>query len=325
MLGRMLGIGLFGGRVMLVDEATGEVRWAVQAHAGTQSTTCVASGRFLASSGGADENWKLWDAASGAVLMVGARHGTGACICEVDNFVHRLVQEGCPEVAHTAVIGDLAFSPCGRRFASGDLDGAVILWDIQTGGVEHRMQGHRHGVASLSFSADGERLACGCGDGSICIWEMTIGRLLRTIPRQSSVISMVNFSPTDSRALATLGHNLLRLVDVESGEMIKSFEAHVFLVFSPDGCTIATASAGGACDVLLVDVESGAVRLRLVGHLGYVSAATFSVEDGSTIASGSHDGTCKVWDSSTGALLRTIDVGDMICSVVSGRDWVRDT
>ena len=106
----------------------------------------------------------------------------------------------------------------------------------------------------------------------------------------------MNFSPTDSRTLATLGHDLVRLLDVDSGELVKSFEARVFSVFSPDGCTIATASADGARDVLLVDVESGAVRLRLVGHLGYVSTATFSGDDGSTLASGSHDGTCKVWD-----------------------------
>jgi len=191
-LGRMLGLGLYGGRVMLVDEATGEVRWAVQAHAGTHSTTCVASGRFLASLGSADANWRLWDAASGAVWMAGARHdGTGACICEVDNFVHGLVQEGCPVVAHTAVLGDLAFSPCGQRIASGDLSGAVIFWDAQTGAAEHRMEGHQHGVSSLSFSADGARLACGCGDGSVRIWDATTGGLLRTIPRHSSVYSMV--------------------------------------------------------------------------------------------------------------------------------------
>ena len=48
--------------------------------------------------------------------------------------------------------------------------------------------------------------------------------------------------------------------------------------------------------------------------------------DGSKFASGSNNGTCKVWDSSTGALLRTIDVlPNSRLSVSWGCDWVRDT
>ena len=73
----MLALGVDGGRVMLVDEATGAVKWAVQAHAGGNWRASVAmssDGRLVASVGLDDEHWKLWDAASGAVLRVGARH-----------------------------------------------------------------------------------------------------------------------------------------------------------------------------------------------------------------------------------------------------------
>ena len=52
--------------------------------------------------------------------------------------------------------------------------------------------------------------------------------------------------------------------------------------------------------------------------------AAFSV-DGSKLATGSDDGTCKVWDSSTGALLRTIELGFLNCTLSWGRDWVQDT
>jgi len=37
---------------------------------------------------------------------------------------------------------------------------------------------------------------------------------------------------------------------------------------------------------------------------------------------------CKVWDSSTGALFRMIELGSReagVCSTAWGRDWVRDT
>ena len=65
--------------------------------------------------------------------------------------------------------------------------------------------------------------------------------------------------------------------------------------------------------------------MTLVAHnLSPVSAASFSVGGGSKLATGSRDGTCNVWDSSTGDLLRTIELGAAICTVSWGRDWVRD-
>jgi WD40 repeat protein len=66
--------------------------------------------------------------------------------------------------------------------------------------------------------------------------------------------------------------------------------------------------------------------LELVGHGDIVLCVVLSV-DGSKIASGSHDGTCKVWDSSTGVLLHSFEARGKLTpfSVAWGRDWVRDT
>ncbi|KAJ1471005.1 hypothetical protein T484DRAFT_1845674 [Baffinella frigidus] len=62
----------------------------------------------------------------------------------------------------------------------------------------------------------------------------------------------------------------------------------------------------------------------IAGHESHVDCASFSVDGGSKLASGGNDGTCKVWDSSTGALLRTINVGAKVSFLASGRDWVQD-
>ena len=73
-MGGMLALGCEGGLVKLVDEKTGEVQWAVQAHSLTSRWTEVAispeNGRFVASVNGV----------SGAVHRVGgATHdGSGA-------------------------------------------------------------------------------------------------------------------------------------------------------------------------------------------------------------------------------------------------------
>jgi len=317
---------------MLVDEATGEVKWDVQAHAAENMDATAAAamspdGSFVASVGNLDQHWKLWDAANFAVHRVGGTHdGGGACICEVPDLGHPLVvQEGCPVLAHTAEIRALSFSPCGQRLATGGADHAVILWDAQTGQAEHRMPGHSDVVNAVSFSADGARLASGSRYSSVFVWDATSGALLRTIEHSlTSLLHCVQFSPTSNRTLATAGLDQISLWDVDSGERIRTVGGRYFAVFSPDGHTIATGSFP-ARNVHLVNAETGELVYRLVGHTGQIFAASFSVEDGSKLASGSADGTCRVWDSSTGALLRTIEVGARVFSVKWGRDWVRDT
>ena len=320
--------------MVLVDEATGKKRWEVQGHAGANSRRHVAmspNGRFVASVGYDEENWKLWDAANGAEWMTGARHdGTGGCSCTVNTK-----QEGCPVVAHTTGLRALAFSPCGQLLATGGYHGAVILWNIQTGGGERRMQGpgtRNLPVWSLSFSANGVWLASGSGDQTIRVWDVTTGALLRSIRDVGSF--WVAFSPSNSRMLASISSfstGQMALWDVALGHKIWKREGHgFFAVFYPDGRTIATGALNS--DVLLVNAESGEPRLTLGAPPSRwweqprrISAASFSVDHGSKLATASADGTCKVWDSSTGALLHKFNSGNCVMSVMWGRDWVRDT
>ena len=343
MLERMLALGARLGWVTLVDESTGEERWAVQAHAGqhagsliTDSTSVAMSpsGRLVASVGSKDENWMLSDAESGAVWMAGARHdGTGACVCEVNELGRRVVlQEECPAVAHTAGLTALAFSPCGHWLATGDSHGVVILWDAQTGEAEGRMQRGSQQIWSLSFSADGVRLAVsgrargGRGEESIHMWDVTTGALLCTW-EAGDVMSLVQFSPVNNSFLLSISlrYGEIQLWDVESGEMMRGFEGRRCAAFSQDGRTFSTVSNHSE-DVHIVDVETGAVRRALVGHQTSVGSACFAMDGTSRLVSVSGDGTCKVWAASTGALLRTMEVGDFpILSMSWGRDWVRDT
>ena len=75
---------------------------------------------------------------------------------------------------HTASVSSVAYSPDGKRLASGSgtwdatkrafVSGEVKLWDAQTGQELRTLKGHTAKVVSVAFSPDGKRLASGSGD-----------------------------------------------------------------------------------------------------------------------------------------------------------------
>ena len=124
----MLAVGSHGqGRVLLVDAATGIVRWKVESGRGMSGriyadvTKAIMSldGRFVASVNDFEENWKLWDAASGVLCMSGDRHdGTNRCTCTATrNGLRTSLDDGCPVRAHTTGLCAVAIS--GQRLATG--------------------------------------------------------------------------------------------------------------------------------------------------------------------------------------------------------------
>ena len=76
--------------------------------------------------------------------------------------------------------------------------------------------------------------------------------------------------------------------------------------YSPDGRRLAVA---GSIGIWLYDVQTGEVLDLLRGHTDKVIDVSFS-SDGRTLASGSRDGTVRLWDVVTGSHLHTITVVD---------------
>ncbi|HEV8067200.1 MAG TPA: protein kinase [Planctomycetaceae bacterium] len=82
---------------------------------------------------------------------------------------------------------------------------------------------------------------------------------------------------------------------------VRTISAHdgtaYFVCFSPDGKSVATASADTKARVW--DVETGQLRFTLAGHTNEVNCVAFS-PDGKLLATAGDDGTVRLWDGATG-------------------------
>src|SRR5262249_3779318 len=77
----------------------------------------------------------------------------------------------------------------GRRLVTGNWDGTVRLWDVQTGRPLHRMRGHTGWVLGVAFSPDGRRVASGGEGGIVRLWDVNSGQEVLALPLAGRVMS----------------------------------------------------------------------------------------------------------------------------------------
>jgi WD40 repeat protein/class 3 adenylate cyclase len=93
----------------------------------------------------------------------------------------------------------LAFSPDGKRLATGGPEGIAAIWDMTTGKQLYSLAGHSRSIFSVAFTPDGSRLSTASGDERVKIWDTSSGKELLTLFGHTGRVFSVAISPDGSR------------------------------------------------------------------------------------------------------------------------------
>jgi WD40 repeat protein/mono/diheme cytochrome c family protein len=227
--------------------------------------------------------------------------------------------EADPLEAQSSPANAAAFSPDGKRAAFASADRSVRLYDVETARDLRRLVGHTASVWCVAFSSDGTRLLSGGKDGTVRLWDVETGREIHKLEGHTDLVSAVAFAPNGRRALSAGYDQTVILWDLERGARVpvemENIGKYVHsITFSSDGAR-ALIAAGPTLSV--VEVETGKVSARLVGHADWVRSASFTT-DGKGAISAADDGTARLWNLSTGtARVFQGHVGPVTCAILS--------
>jgi WD40 repeat protein len=296
------------GTIKVWNTADGKQLLSLAGHTGPVTGLAFAGNGQLLASSGSDRMVRFWNVANGqpagalgthaaavnAMVMVG---NNLACTASDDGLL-KLWRVPVPAprnlAAHTDVVTALTISPDGRTVVTGSADKTLRLSNFDNGQPLKQFQGPTAAISAVALASNNATVAAGTAHGKLYLWNTADNKLLSDGVAHSGAVTAVAFHPQNNQLLTADGQGLLKL------------------------WTIAVVKKPGQQDRTEVKPAK-----MFEAHTGGVAAVAFH-SNGSQVLSGGADRLVKLWDLTTGKVVRTYGpMGGPVTAVAFSRDFVQ--
>ncbi|KAK1237947.1 hypothetical protein MKX08_002526 [Trichoderma sp. CBMAI-0020] len=200
----------------------------------------------------------------------------------------------------------------GTFLASVSIDGAVQIWNLETGDCTQTLHVHPDSIYSVTFRPNSSSLIIfGREDNSIHVWDTSTNQMLQTLKSHSDAICVIGFSPNNNDLLASGSWDqTVRIWDLAASSCLQTLKGHdgdvCSIAFSPDGVRLASGSSD--CTINIWDPVNG-LCLQTLHRYNVVSTAITFTPDGTKLISALNGDGITIWDVATGQCLHTAFIG----------------
>jgi WD40 repeat protein/uncharacterized caspase-like protein len=311
----------------LWDTASGRLIHAFAKDGAEIVSVAYSPDRAIIATGSTDGWTRLWSTETGQLLrtldrqratvssvafspdgkwIAAADHDRKIVIRAVEDGAHVRTLEG-----HANAVLSIAFSPDGQWLASGSADQSFLVWDLKTGQPLSRFQKDVDSSNPVVFSPDGRLLVSAGTNGTLRLWDRETAQMRQALAGHSAIIQAIAFSGDGRRLVSGDLNGELRLWQDDaagfwhpaaSGGVIAGSGSVTALAFLPEDGRIVAGTQGGT---IKIHSANGQLERSIDAHdLGVLS---LSVSPDGRIVSSGEDRIIKIWQASTGELVRTLE------------------
>ena len=198
---------------------------------------------------------------------------------------------------HSGSVNAVAFSPDGKRAASGD-GSHVRLWEVATGKELLKDDTHRDRVMAVAFSPDGKYLATGSEDRKALLYDAATLRVLHTFRTHRADVRAVAFAFDGKRLISADLNGGIYLWSVPEGKPLGKLPndglGHVLSVVPLDDKNVLVCPTNDNTAVLRAIDPKDAAVYTFAQHTGKVVGSAVT-RDGKHLLTASQDHTLIRW------------------------------
>lgn len=283
------------GKPMLRQGDTGDWIGTFEGHKGAVWAATLNRDATRAATGAADFTAKVWNAVTGD---------------EIHSFPHKHIVK-CVEFTHDS-----------NQLLTGSNEKLLRIYDLNQPDAEPGvLSGHSGSLRGCLWLPDGRKAVSASDDKTIRVWDVHNKTEVNKL-EFSAAVNDVELS-VDEKMITVAYSNKVAFWDISSFQLVKEFE----IVSQVNSASLHPNQQVFVCGgedfkMYKFDFNSGNELESFKGHFGPVHCVRFS-PDGELYASGSEDGTLRLWQNVVGqtyGLWKCIQPEDTVPAVNDGGD-----